>query len=60
MRYVMQIKKEFGEKEPTVKAESPKNDAVVELALKPIHWVLKQDVLSVDLVRNKPYRKLSM
>lgn len=48
----MQIEKQFGEKELAVKPERPKNNSVVELALKGVDGIFEENVLRVDVVGN--------
>jgi len=48
----VQIKSKLCEKEPTMKPQCPKDNAVVELAFKPINRIAKVDVAAVDVVGN--------
>ncbi len=50
--HVVQIKSKLCKKEPTMKPQCPKDNAVVELAFKPIDWIAKVDVVAVDVVGN--------
>jgi hypothetical protein len=53
----MQVKKKLCEKEPTMKPQRPEDDAVVELAFKPIDWIAKVDVAAVDVVGNVTFKE---
>lgn len=48
----VQGKEESGEKEPTVEAERPINNAVIELAFERVDGILKENVWAVDVVGN--------
>ncbi len=47
---VVQVKMKVSEEEATMKPQRPEDDAVVELALEPIHGIAKLNVSTVDVV----------
>lgn len=49
---IVQIKVQVGEKQATMEPQRPKNDAVIEFALKLIDRIFEKDVSGVDIVGN--------
>jgi hypothetical protein len=48
--HVMQIEVDFGEEEPSVKSQRPKDNAVVEFPFEGINRVFKVDVFCINVV----------